>query len=84
MVPGLPEHTQEFKVTIGARSLRDLLDHFPIARGPKSYPQIIWTFSDEEVILKALESSLDTSGKPYHHTPSLALTSHGSEGPALD
>ncbi|EKM50030.1 uncharacterized protein PHACADRAFT_264515 [Phanerochaete carnosa HHB-10118-sp] len=63
MVPGLSNSPQESKLSVGARSLKDLLDHFPIAKGPKSDPQIIWVFNDDEVILKGLESSLDTSVK---------------------
>ncbi|GJE90949.1 hypothetical protein PsYK624_070960 [Phanerochaete sordida] len=63
MSPGVLNPAQESKLTIGARSLKELLDHFPIARGPKSDPQIIVTLGDDEVILKAQESSLDTSVK---------------------
>lgn len=61
MVPGVTNPTQESKLSIGARSLKDLLDPFPIAKGPKSDPQIILTLNEDEVILKAQESSLDTS-----------------------
>lgn len=63
MVPTAPDASCESKLSVSARALKDLLDHFPIARGPKSDPQLVWGFSDDEVILKGLDSSLDTSGK---------------------
>jgi cell cycle checkpoint control protein RAD9A len=62
MVPSAPDSAQESRLSIGARALKDLLDHFPVARGPKSDPQLVWSFSDDEVILRGLESSMDTSG----------------------
>ena len=52
----------EAKLTIGPRAVKDMLEHFPIARGPKSDPQIVWSFRDEEVILKGLDLSQGTSG----------------------
>ncbi|KIP03421.1 hypothetical protein PHLGIDRAFT_497258, partial [Phlebiopsis gigantea 11061_1 CR5-6] len=61
MVPTAPDASCESKLSISARALKDLLDHFPIARGPKSDPQLVWSFSDDELVLKGLESSLDTS-----------------------
>lgn len=63
MVPTEPDASCESKLGVSARALKDLLEHFPIAKGPKSDPQLVWSFGDDEVILKGLESSLDTSGK---------------------
>ena len=65
MVPTAPYAVGESKLSISARALRDLLDHFPIAKGPKSDPQLVWSFSSDELILKGLESSLDTSGNLF-------------------
>ncbi|KAG6920247.1 hypothetical protein DXG01_005016 [Tephrocybe rancida] len=63
MAPGIPEAINESSLTIGPRALKDMIEHFPLARGVKSDPQLIWSFGDAEVELRSLESSLDAKGK---------------------
>ena len=44
-----------------------MLEHFPLVKGPKSDPQLVWSFGDDEIILKGLESSMDTAGMNVSH-----------------
>lgn len=62
MAPGIPEATNESNLTIGPKALKDMIEHFPLARGVKSDPQLIWSFGETEVELRSLESSVDTKG----------------------
>ncbi|KAF8972991.1 Rad9-domain-containing protein [Flammula alnicola] len=63
MAPGVPDATNESRLTIGPKALKDLLDHFPVAKGARSDPQLVWTFEDGEVGLKSMESSIDSRGR---------------------
>ncbi|KAF8160680.1 Rad9-domain-containing protein [Crassisporium funariophilum] len=63
MAPGVPDAQNESRLTIGPRALRDLIDHFPVSKGARSDPQLVWTFEDTEVGLKSLESAIDSRGK---------------------
>lgn len=62
MTPGAPNPTNESRLIIGPKALKDLLDHFPIAKGARSDPQLVWTFDEGEVVLKSMESSIDSRG----------------------
>ena len=62
MTPGAPDPTNESRLTIGPKALKDLIDHFPVAKGARTDPQLVWTFEDSEVILKSIESSIDSRG----------------------
>lgn len=63
MAPGVPDAMNESRLTIGPKALRDLIDHFPVAKAARSDPQLVWTFEDGEVGLKSMESSIDSRGK---------------------
>lgn len=62
MAPGIPDAINESNLTIGPKALKDMIEHFPLARGVASDPQLIWSFGDVEVELRSLESSSDTKG----------------------
>lgn len=62
MAPGIPDATNESILTIGPRAVKDMIEHFPIARGTKADPQLIWSFGESEVGLRSLESSFDPKG----------------------
>ena len=62
MAPGVPDTHNESRLTIGPKALRDLIEHFPVAKANRSDPQLVWTFDDTEVGLKSLESSIDSRG----------------------
>lgn len=53
----------ESYVTIGPKMLKDIIEHFPSVRGNKGDPQLVWGFGDSEVIIRSMETSLDTRGK---------------------
>jgi len=78
MAPGVPDATNESRLTIGPKPLRDLIDHFPAAKAARSDPQLVWTFEDEEVGLKSMESSIDSRGTSVT-LPSGQIT-HGHTG----
>ena len=61
--PSFPDPSSESKVTIGPKALKDVIDHFPVSRGAKSDPQLVWTFSDSELTLKSSESSVENRGE---------------------
>ncbi|TFK44246.1 Rad9-domain-containing protein [Crucibulum laeve] len=63
MAPGVPDATNESRLTIGPKSLKDMIEHFPLSKGAKSDPQLVWSFGDTEVALKSMESSIDSRGK---------------------
>ncbi|KAF8813922.1 hypothetical protein BYT27DRAFT_7250794 [Phlegmacium glaucopus] len=63
MAPGVPDSYNESRITIGPKALRDLIEHFPVAKATRSDPQLVWTFDDTEVGLKSLESSIDSRGR---------------------
>lgn len=62
MAPGVPEVSNESNLTIGPKAMKDMIEHFPLARGAKSDPQLIWSFGESDVELRSLESSIDTKG----------------------
>lgn len=59
MAPGVPDTPDQARVNIGPTALRNMLEHFPMNKGAKADPQLIWSFSDTEVGLKTCESSMD-------------------------
>ncbi|KAF9464941.1 Rad9-domain-containing protein [Collybia nuda] len=63
MAPGVPDAYNESNLTIGPKAVKDMIEHFPLARGVKSDPQLIWSFGESEVELRSLESSIDSKGK---------------------
>jgi hypothetical protein len=42
-----------------------MIEHFPVSKGARSDPQLIWNFGESEVEVKSFESSLDSKGQ-YH------------------
>ena len=62
MAPSVPDTSNESRLTIGPKALKDLIEHFPVAKVNRSDPQLVWTFDDTEVGLKSLESSIDSRG----------------------
>ncbi|KIJ61309.1 hypothetical protein HYDPIDRAFT_42715 [Hydnomerulius pinastri MD-312] len=63
LCPGVPDSSNESRLTIGPRAIKDITEHFPNGRGMKSDPQLVWTFGDTDVDVKSLESSIDTKGR---------------------
>jgi hypothetical protein len=66
MAPGVPDAFNESNLTIGPKAVKDMIEHFPLAKGAKSDPQLIWNFGESEVELRSLESSIDTKGLTVH------------------
>ncbi|KAJ7901782.1 Rad9-domain-containing protein [Mycena olivaceomarginata] len=63
LAPGVPDASNESHLTVGPRALRDMIEHFPVAKGARSDPQLIWNFGESEVEVKSFESSLDAKGR---------------------
>jgi len=61
--PGIPDGSNESRLTIGPKQLRDMLEHFLSAKGGKSDPQLVWSFGETEVQLKSSETSIDSKGQ---------------------
>ncbi|KAL0577028.1 hypothetical protein V5O48_004962 [Marasmius crinis-equi] len=49
MAPGVPDTSDESLLTIGPRAMREIIEHFPLAKGIKADPQLIWSFEEAEV-----------------------------------
>ncbi|KAH7909331.1 Rad9-domain-containing protein [Hygrophoropsis aurantiaca] len=62
LIPGIPDSFNESRLTIGPRTIKDITEHFQGGRGPKSDPQLVWTFRETDVEVKSLESSIDSRG----------------------
>ncbi|KAH9485464.1 hypothetical protein JR316_0002372 [Psilocybe cubensis] len=63
MSPGVPHSSNESRLTIGPKTMKDLLEHFPVSRGARSDPQLVWTFNDDQVSLRSMESAVDSRGR---------------------
>lgn len=59
MAPGVPDTPNQARVNIGPTALRNMLEHFPMNKGARADPQLIWSFSNENVSLRTCESSMD-------------------------
>ncbi|KAI0031448.1 Rad9/Ddc1, partial [Vararia minispora EC-137] len=62
MAPGLPDPSMESHFAIGPKAMKDMLEHFPSARGIKYDPQLIWELGDSEVQIRSFEASTDNRG----------------------
>lgn len=65
----------ESYVAIGPKMLKDIIEHFPSVRGNKGDPQLVWGFANSEVIIRSMETSLDTRGELQTYENSNALSS---------
>jgi cell cycle checkpoint control protein RAD9A len=63
MTPGVPDLPHESRLTIGPKTIKDIIEQFPPARGSRSDPQLIWHFGDSEVKVRSLEYSIDAKGE---------------------
>lgn len=66
MAPQLPMPSPSYgsHLTIGPKALKDMIEHFPSAKGAsgKTDPQLVWCFGDEEVRVRSWETSVDSKG----------------------
>ncbi|KAM5544194.1 hypothetical protein V8D89_001854 [Ganoderma adspersum] len=62
--PSMPDPSLETVITVGPKTMKSMLEHFPFSKGSKSDPQLVWNFHDEEVVLRSLESGADGKGRP--------------------
>ncbi|TBU47499.1 Rad9-domain-containing protein [Dichomitus squalens] len=62
--PAMPDPTLETSLTVGPKTMKNILEHFPFGKGNKTDPQLIWNFHDDEVVLRSLETSVDGKGRP--------------------
>ncbi|KAF5351542.1 hypothetical protein D9758_007179 [Tetrapyrgos nigripes] len=62
LAPGAPDPANESLLSIGPQKIKDIIEHFPLAKAAKLDPQLIWNFEETEVVVRSLESSLGSSG----------------------
>lgn len=65
LAPGVPDTSTESFLTVGPRAIKDMVEHFPLAKGNKADSQLIWNFGEHDVEVKTLESSIDSKGKSH-------------------
>jgi cell cycle checkpoint control protein RAD9A len=63
-VPRLFDATLENKVVVRPKAIKEIVDHFPMAKGGgfKGDPQLIWRFDEGEVKVKSLEEAVGARG----------------------
>ncbi|KAI0720904.1 Rad9-domain-containing protein [Fomitopsis betulina] len=64
LAPAVPNSDDYSRLHIGARAVRDMIEHFTLQKGPKSDPQLIWTFDDYNVQLKGMETIMTAKSGP--------------------
>ena len=57
IAPHITPSSIESQVTIGPRTLKDMLEHFPHSKSSKSDPQLVWRFAANDVKVKSMELS---------------------------
>lgn len=63
LAPGIPDSSNESRLSIGPKAVKDMIEHFPSAKGGgKSDPQLIWGFGDSDIQLKSWETGVDSKG----------------------
>lgn len=67
MAPGMPDASNESHLTIGPKAVKDMIDHFPLTKGVKSDPKLVWSFGESEVEVRSMESSVDPKGSDFQH-----------------
>ncbi|RDX50973.1 hypothetical protein OH76DRAFT_1379988 [Lentinus brumalis] len=65
LAPSVPDAAHESRMVVGSKTLKSLLEHFPLGKGTKSDPQLIWYFWDDEVQLRSHAASVDDKGRPH-------------------
>ncbi|KAF9564727.1 hypothetical protein CPC08DRAFT_630714 [Agrocybe pediades] len=76
LAPGLLDGVNETRLVIGPKTLRDLLDHFQIARGSKSDPVLIWTLEENEITLRSNEAGLTEARGRTELTTEISLSAN--------
>jgi cell cycle checkpoint control protein RAD9A len=70
VAPMVPAEEDISTVTLPGRTIKDMLDHFPIRGGTgkdsRSDPQLVWTFEGEDVLIRSYEMGIDTRGRSFH------------------
>ncbi len=61
LAPSSSDRAGESQVIIGSRMLKEMLEHFPAAKG-KSDPRLIWSFGETEVGVRSLDTSIENKG----------------------
>ncbi|KAH8108884.1 Rad9-domain-containing protein [Phellopilus nigrolimitatus] len=61
--PVIQSGENESRIVVQARAMKEIIEHFPNSKGPKSDPELIWRFDDDEVRVKSMEKGIDAKGK---------------------
>ncbi|PIL25203.1 hypothetical protein GSI_13092 [Ganoderma sinense ZZ0214-1] len=62
--PSMPDPSLETVITVGPKTMKSMLEHFPFSKGSKSDPQLVWNFHEDQVVLRSLESGANGKGRP--------------------
>ena len=60
--PLIPTGEDENRILVQARAVKEIIEHFPTTKGPKSDPELVWSFEEDEVKVKSMERGIDTKG----------------------
>ncbi|KIY44395.1 hypothetical protein FISHEDRAFT_8189, partial [Fistulina hepatica ATCC 64428] len=71
--PCVPESAAESRLTMGPKSIRSMLRHFPPG-GPKQDPQLVWVFTYTDVTVHWAKSPLDLKHKEISTQMKLEVT----------
>ncbi|KAI5119131.1 hypothetical protein M0805_005737 [Coniferiporia weirii] len=61
--PAIRSGDNESRLVVQSYAVKEMIEHFPNAKGPRSDPELIWRFDDNEVKVKSMEKGIDAKGK---------------------
>ncbi|KAI0731431.1 Rad9-domain-containing protein [Earliella scabrosa] len=65
LMPTVQPSPIQSRLVIGPKTLKGLLEHFPLGRGSKADPKLMWNFLEDEVQLRSLEPTTDAKGDAH-------------------
>lgn len=61
--PIIPDNDDESKIIMQARAVKQIIDLFPMTRGARNDPELVWRFDDREVKIKNVDKGVDGKGE---------------------
>lgn len=57
--PVMRDDLYESRLVVQAQIVKEMIEHFPNARGTKNDPELVWTFDEAEVKVKSVDKSYE-------------------------
>ena len=59
----IPDNDDESKVIVQARAVKQIIDLFPMTRGARNDPELVWRFHNRKVKIKNVDKGADGKGE---------------------